>query len=57
MILFMILLLTLLLITVLTVIAISAGGAVFIVLFGDVIVCGFLIIWIMKKLIGRKKKK
>lgn len=55
MILFTILLLTLLLITVLTVLAISAGGATFIVLFGDVIVCGFLIIWIMKKLINRKK--
>lgn len=55
MVLFMILLLTLLLITVITVLAISAGGAAFIVLFGDVIVCGFLIIWIMKKLVKRKK--
>lgn len=55
MILFTILLLTLLLITVITVLAISAGGAAFIVLFGDVIVCGFLIIWIMKKLVKRKK--
>lgn len=55
MILFMILLLTLLFIGVITVLAISAGGAAFIVLFGDVIVCGFIIIWIMKKLVKRKK--
>lgn len=55
MILFTILLIILLLITVITVLALSAGGAAFIVLFGDVIVCGFLIIWIMKRLIKRKK--
>lgn len=55
MILFLILLLTLLLITVITVLAISAGGAAFIVLFGDVIVCGFIIIWILRMLVKRKK--
>lgn len=55
MILFMILLLILLVLTVLTVLAISAGGAAFIVLFGDVIVCIFIIVWIMSKLIKRRK--
>ena len=54
MVLFMILLLTLLLLTVLTVLAISIGGTVAIVLFGDVIVCGFIIVWIMRKLIKKK---
>lgn len=55
MILFMILLLTLILLTVITVVAVSAIGATGIVLFGDVIVCAFIIIWIMKRLIGKRK--
>lgn len=56
MILFMILLLTLILLTVITVVAVSAIGATGIVLFGDVIVCAFIIIWIMKRLFGKKRK-
>ena len=56
MILFIILLLTLLTLMVFTILTVSAGGAVFIVLFGDVIVCILLIVWILKRLIGRKKK-
>lgn len=55
MILFTILLLTLALLTVVTVLAISAGGAAFIILFGDVIVCMFIIIWVIKRLIKRKR--
>lgn len=55
MVLFMILLLTLILLTVITVVAVSTIGAAGIVLFGDVIVCAFIIVWIMKKLIKRKK--
>ena len=51
----MILLIILVLLTVLTVAAISVGGTAFIVLFGDVIVCGFIIIWILKKIVNRKK--
>ena len=57
MILFMILLFTLLFLTVITVLAISAGGTVLIVLFGDVIVCIFLIGWVMKLITKRRKKK
>jgi hypothetical protein len=53
MILFMILLLMLILLTVFTVIAISVGGSIVIVLFGDVIVCIFIIAWIIKKLIKK----
>ena len=56
MILFIILLLMLILLTVITVTVISAGGAVLIVLFGDVIVCAGLIIWIMKRLVSKKRK-
>lgn len=55
MILFTILLLTLALLAVVTVLAISAGGAAFIILFGDVIVCMFIIIWVIKRLIQRKR--
>lgn len=55
MILFILLLLMLLLLTVVTVFAISVGGSAFIILFGDVIVCIFIIVWIMKKLLKSKK--
>lgn len=56
MILFLILLLTVAILTVITVVAISVTGAVGIVLFGDVIVCIWLIIWFMKKIFRKKKK-
>lgn len=55
MILFTILLLMLILLTIFTVLAVSMGGAMFIVIFGDVIICIFLIIWLMKRLITKKK--
>ena len=56
MILFIILLFTLIFITMVTILAISAGGAAIIILFGDVIVCGAIIIWIMKRIIHRKRR-
>ena len=56
MILFVTLLMIISILTVVTVLAISIGGSMFIVLFGDVIVCIFIIMWIMKKLLFRKKK-
>ena len=56
MILFTILLTTLLILMVFTILAIGAGGAAFIIVFGDVIVCMALIDWIIKHLFGRKKK-
>lgn len=55
MIMFMILLLTLLTLTAITIIGISIGGSVFIVVFGDVIVCIAIIIWIIKRLFRKKK--
>lgn len=54
MVLFMILLLTALALVVFTVLAVSAGGAVFIVLFSDVIVCVFILAWLMKKIAKKK---
>lgn len=56
MILFIILLLIVAILTAITVLAISVGGAVFIILFGDVIVCIALIVWIMKRRINKKKE-
>ena len=56
MILFSILILTLLILTVITVVAISLGGAAFIVVFGDVIVCIALIALLIKFLMKRKKR-
>ena len=57
MILFTTLLIMALLLAVFTVFAIAIGGSVFIVVFGDVIVCIFLIVWIIKKLFKKKPKK
>ena len=57
MILFTILLLILIILVVFAVILISIGGSAFIVIFGDVIVCMFIIAWIMKKLIKRNSGK
>jgi O-antigen/teichoic acid export membrane protein len=56
MILFTILLLTLLLLIVVGVVLFSVFGAGVIIIFGDVIVCAIFIIWIIKKLIAKKRK-
>lgn len=55
MILFIILLLVLLLLSIFLVAVVSVGGAIGIVIFSDVIVCAFIIIWIMKRLVFKKK--
>ena len=54
MILFTILLVTLIVLTMIAIVVVSIFGAGAIVVFGDVIVCIFIIAWIMKLLIGRK---
>lgn len=54
MILFTTLLLMLIILVVIAVIAVALGGSVFIIIFGDVIVCAFIIGWIMKKLINKR---
>lgn len=56
MILFTIVLLTLLLLIGIGVVLFSAFGAGVIIVFGDVIVCIILLIWIIKKLIRKKRK-
>lgn len=55
MILFSILVLMTLLLMVVTVVALSVGGAAFIVIFGDVIICVFILMWIIKRLWKRRK--
>lgn len=50
-----ILLLTLAILVTITAIALSVGGAAFIIVFGDVIVCILVIAWIVKRLLRRKK--
>ena len=47
---------TILVIVVATVIAIVAiGGGMFAILFGDLIVCALILVWIIKRLIKRRK--
>ncbi|MCM1525234.1 MAG: hypothetical protein NC120_12345 [Ruminococcus sp.] len=53
---FSILVLTLAILIVTTVIAVSVGGAAFIIVFGDVIVCIAILIWLIKKIIEKRKK-
>lgn len=55
MILFTILTLILLILVILTVVITSVVGALGIVLFGDVIVCGLILGWIIKKRFFKKK--
>ena len=57
MILFTILLITLILLIAITIVIASIFGASFIVVFGDVIVCAVLIVWIIKKMIKGKKHR
>lgn len=53
--LFMILLLILLILAGFLVLVISVFGAGALIVFGDIIICGFLIGWIIKKLFFKKK--
>lgn len=50
MILFGILALTILFLLAFIIIAVAAGGSVFILVFGDAIVCVFILIWIIRKI-------
>ena len=56
MILFTILLIMILILAVVAITVISVGGSAFLVIFGDLIVCIAILVFIMKHLIGRKKK-
>lgn len=53
MVLFTLLLLITIVLIVVTVIVVSLGGAIGIILFGDVIVCIVLLIWLIKKLVNK----
>lgn len=56
MILFIILTLIILILLVVTVTVVSAVGAGAIIIFGDVIVCVFILGWVIKKLFFNKKR-
>lgn len=56
MVLFTILLIILLILVLVVAVAITVGGAAAIIVFGDVIVCIFIIGWIVKRLWKRRKK-
>lgn len=49
-----ILMLTLIILGVILALAVSTVGAGAIILFGDVIVCGFILVWLIKKLCKRR---
>lgn len=51
-----ILVLTFIVLMVITVTTLVMGGAAFIIVFGDVIVCMVFIAWIIKRLFKRRKK-
>lgn len=53
---FTILLLMVLILAVVSIVSISVLGSVGIVVFGDLIVCILILVWIIKKLFKRKKK-
>lgn len=53
MILFTILALVALFLIIFTVVAVSIGGAAFIIIFGDIIVCIAIIVWIIKKILKK----
>lgn len=50
---FLVLLTIFIILLVTTVFAVSVGGAAFILIFGDVIVCLLILAWLIKKLISR----
>jgi hypothetical protein len=55
MLLFLILALMLIVLTVTVVIAVALGGSAFIIVFGDVIVCIFIIVWIIRRMFRKRK--
>ena len=56
MILFTILLIMILILAGVAIAVISIGGSAFLVIFGDLVVCIAILVFIMKRLIGRKRK-
>ena len=55
MVLFTILVIMTIVLGVITVLTVATGGAAFILVFSDVIVCVALIIWLIKKMFGKNK--
>lgn len=56
MIIFSIMLITFIILAFISISLLSVGGAAFIVIFGDIIVCMAIMYWLMKLLFKKKKK-
>lgn len=50
---FTILLIAALIMAIFTVLALIAGGGIFLVLFGDIAIFIFIVVWIVKRILGR----
>ena len=57
MILFTILFIMIAILAVVAIAVLSIGGSAFLVIFGDLVVCIAILVFIMKRLIGRKRRK
>lgn len=55
MVLFTVITLTVIILAILAIIAFSTVGAASIVVFGDVIVCVLVLVWVLKKLVFKKR--
>lgn len=53
---FILLVIALIACAIFAVVAIAAGGFAVVIVYGDVIVCILLIIWLVKKIIGKNKR-
>ena len=52
---FLVLIMILLIFLIITAVIVALGGSVFILVFGDLIVCIAIIVWIIKKITKKKK--
>ena len=52
----MVLILTIVFLALFAALTLAIGGTAFVIVFGDIIVCIAVIIWIIKKIQGRKRK-
>lgn len=54
---FLVLCILLLIVLIIAAIMVGIGGTIFLVLFGDIIICAIIIVWLVKKLVGKNKKE
>ena len=54
---FLVLCILLLIALIIAAIVVGIGGTIFLVLFGDIIICAIIIVWLVKKLVCKNKKE